>query len=151
MQPTVVRTQADIKRIVSEFDPKRSPHYSEVPLNTTLEETDGGKKIVYSVSAATKSKSKRDTLIEGLSLVQKREEISSSIRNASASMEINGREMRPASFPNNIDGHSWVDPLIHQWTGGVRKGVMITWDIGDSYEYRYDVFGHKLTRIPKST
>jgi len=146
LKPVEVRTLSDIKRVVSEFDPVLNPQRSEISLSAILEEVDEGKKVQYQVSAQTKSKSKRDILVDGLSLIKSRED-ATELQTDGQPVEINGKQMRPAMLNSSIAGHSWVDPLISQWTGGVRKGTLITWDIGDNYEYRYDIFNHELTRV----
>tara|TARA_R110000868_G_scaffold150227_3_gene373240 strand:- start:3497 stop:3946 length:450 start_codon:yes stop_codon:yes gene_type:complete len=149
MKPVEVRTLSDIKRVVAEFDPARNPRQSDIPLSTLLEEVENGKRITYRVSTNTRSKSKRDMLIEGLELIQKRQKIADELKSAGEAIEINGRSMKPAVLNSNIDGHSWVDPLISQWTGGIRKGALIVWNIGDGYEYRYEIFDHQLARIKR--
>ena len=149
MDPVEVHSLNDIKRIVAEFEPKRNARQIEIPLNTFLEEVENGKKITYKVSAKTRSKSKREILIDGLNLIKERNKISKELHVAGEPIEIDGRIMRPAVLNSSTDGHSWVDPLIKQWTGGVRLGTLITWNLGDGYEYRYEIFTHSLTRVPR--
>jgi len=151
MKPVEVRTLSDIKRVVAEFDPACNPRQLDIPISTLLEEVENGKKIIYRVSTNTRSKSKRDMLIEGLELIKKRQEVADELKLASEVIEINGRAMKPAVLNSNIDGRSWVDPLISQWTGGTRKGALIVWDIGDGYEYRYEIFTHGLIRVLRAT
>jgi hypothetical protein len=149
-RPVEVRTLADIKRIVSELDPQRNPHSAEIPISAQMEEIVDGHKVVYQASATTRSKSKRDILIDGMQLIKNRQASATEFQNAVEPIEINGKIMKPAVLNANTKGYTWVDPLIRQWTGGVRKETLITWDLGDGYEYRYEVFTHSLTRIPRS-
>ena len=146
MKSVEVRTISDIKRIVAEFDPTRNPKQADILLSTLLEEVEDGKKITYQVSANTRSKSKRDMLIDGFELIRKRQDAAEELKSAGEAVEINGRAMKPAMLNSNIEGHSWVDPLIAQWTGGIRKGTLIVWNLDDGYEYRYEIFNHQLTR-----
>jgi hypothetical protein len=150
LKPVDVRSLSDIKRVISEFDPSNNKQQTEIPITAILNESEGGKPLMYSVSSSTKSKSKRDILIEGLELIKNRIDAAQKISDSTEEVEINGRKLRPPSLINNISGHSWVDPLIKQWTGGRREGVLITWDIQDGYQYRYEIFTHKLTRISRT-
>lgn len=143
LQPTVIRTLDDIKRVVANLGPNQ-PHI-DIPINTKLEEAVSGKKVVYEVSANTKSKSQRDILLDGFDVIKSRRESLNMFH--SDTIEINGRKMALAKLNANVDGFSWIDPLIKQWTGGERKGTLITWDIGDGYEYRYEIYSHTLSRI----
>lgn len=150
MRPVEVHTLADIKRVVAEFDPKRNPQQADIPVSARMEEVVDGQKVTYQASASTRSKSKRDMLIDGLNLIKQRQDISDEVKNDGEPVEINGKVMKPAALSINTEGQCWVDPLIKQWTGGIRKGTLITWDLGDGYEYRYEIFTHSLTRIPRT-
>jgi hypothetical protein len=150
MRPVEVRTLADIKRVVAEFDPKRNPQQADVPVSARMEEVVDGQRITYQASASTRSKSKRDMLIDGLKLIKAREEAADELEHAGEPVEINGKVMKPAVLNTSTEGYSWVDPLIRQWTGGTRKGTLITWNLGDGYEYRYEIFTHSLTRVPRT-
>ena len=145
-KPVTVYTVNDIKRVVAEFDPARNPRQVDIPLNAILEAHEDGKKNVYQVSASTRSKSKRDTLIEGLTIIKNREEIAEELEQAGEVVEINGKPMKPVVL-NSKTSRSWVDPLINQWTGGTREGIFIVWVLDDGYKYKYDVFLHKLTKV----
>lgn len=149
MKPVEVRTLADLKRVVAEFDPNRNPLQAVVPIAARMKEVVDGKRITYQASADTRSKSKRDILVDGLALIKSRQDATEELENAGQSVEIDGKMMKPAMLNSNTEGYNWVDPLIGQWTGGIRKGTLITWDLGDGYEYRYEIFTHSLTRIPR--
>jgi hypothetical protein len=148
LKPVTVTTASDIKRVVAEFDPHRNPEQVEIPLETFLEAQEDGKKNVYQVSASTKSKSKRDMLVEGLTIVKNREEAAGELQAGGEEVEINGRPMRPAKL-NSATGRTWVDPLIVQWTGGRRDGTYIVWDLEDGFTYKYDIFAHRLSRVAR--
>ena len=147
LKSVVIRSVADIQRVVAEFDPAKNKPSVEVPISTMLNETEGGKNITYYVTATTKSRSKRDILIDGLTLIQKRQEAASYLSESVQEVEINGRVVKPVALSSNVNGQSWVDTLIKQWTGGSRDGAIITWDMSDGYQYRYEIFAHRLTRV----
>lgn len=147
LKPAEVNSLSDIKAVLRAFDPRNRDNreLDPVEVSTLLRgEDEEGVMRTYSVSAETTSKSKRDILIEGMEVVRKRFEASKRI-NEAAAIDINGVEMKPASIAN--DYHTWVDPLIKHWLGGLREGLYIYWDIGDGYKYKYDPFEHKLTRL----
>lgn len=147
LKPVEITSVSDIKRILVELDPNTNKTHAEIPISTMLNEVEGGKNVTYSVRSVTKSKSKRDILLDGLSLIKKREEVSNDIIESTEEIEIDGKKVKPAILKSNIEGHTWVDPLIKQWTGGRREGTLIVWDMNDGYQYRYEIFAHKLTRI----
>jgi len=149
-KPVEIRTLADIKHVVAEFDPSRNPQQTEIPVSAQMEEFVDGKKVTYQASANTRSKSKRDMLVDGLMVIKKRQEAAEEYEHSGEPVEVNGKMMKPAVLNSNTDGYTWVDPLIRQWTGGTRKGTLITWDLGDGYEYRYEIFTHSLTRISRT-
>lgn len=150
LKPVEIRSISDIKRVLAELDPTRNQLHSEIPISTLISEVEGGKNVTYNVSSTTKSKSKRDILLEGITLIKNRMDKSQDIIDRTEDIEINGRKVRPAVLRSNTDGHSWVDPLIKQWTGGCRDGTIITWDLDDGYQYRYEIFSHKFTRVCRS-
>lgn len=145
-EPVVVRTVDDIKRMVIELDPQKNKS-SAVTMNTTVEVTDQNRRATYQVTAPSRSRSKRDLLVDGLQIIRNRLEAKPS---ETAAIEINGVVMKPAMLGNAVDGLSWVDPLITQWLGAHRDGYFICWDIGDGFLYKYDIWQHRLTRAPKS-
>ena len=140
LDPVVVTNVADIKMVLMTFDPAKNPQSSIVPISAIIQND----KHQYAVNADTKSKSQRDMLLEGLELIKKRLETENDEID-SESIEINGRQMRPAIVQTGVDGYSWIDPMIKHWFGGYREGMHICWDL-DGYQYRYDPYQHKLTR-----
>lgn len=149
LKPVTVYTINDVKRVVTEFDPNQNPQPVDIPLSTLLEEFEDGKKLTYQVTANTRSKSKRDMLIEGLTVIQKREEAKAELEAAGEIVEVNGKPMKPAMLNSNVHGRSWVDPLISQWTGGTREGTLIVWELEDGFKYKYDIFTHRLSRVSR--
>ena len=145
-----VNNVEDIKRLVSQLDPKKNPAQRTIPVGAIVSAHDDatGREQQYQVSAPTKSKSKRDMLIEGLDIIKTRMESEDRYTNTTA-VEVNGKPMRPASVGTGTLGKTWIDPLIKQWLGGYRNGVNICWDLGDGFVYKYDIYEHKLTRIEK--
>lgn len=139
----------DIKRYVAELDPAKNPQREVVPLRATMDVQVDGKTETYAVSADTKSKSKRDLLIEGLTILRKRAELAEQALTSQEEVEVNGRVITPPKLGSGVVGHIWVDPLIKQWLGGQRDGTIIFWDLDDGFRYRYDIFQHKLTRVAR--
>jgi len=148
LKPAEVRSLADIRRVVAAMDPGRNPPQLDVPISTTLDVVEDRQRTTYGVGVNTRSKSQRDMLIEGLTIVKKRLEAQDKLQTG-APVEINGVIMKPAALGSGVDNQCWVDPLIRQWLGGYRSGVLVCWDFDDGYIYQYDVFAHKLTRVPR--
>jgi hypothetical protein len=143
-----VETVDDIKRLIAELDPARNKSALPIPLNTTMVGTDeNNKKVVYSVETVTRSKTRRETLLEGMDVVKKRLEVAERLRNEGEAVEVNGVLSKPALIGNDINGSFGVDKLLERWLGATRDGIFITWKLNDGYIYRYDIFGHKLSRI----
>lgn len=144
--PVQVSSVTGIKQLVAEFDPNKNPRHPEKPLSARLEVQEGGKNQTYQVDTRTRSKSKREILLEGLDVIKKRIER----KNVDVKpVLINGHDVRPAAIGDGIAGHSWVDALIKQWLGGYRDGLLICWDLPDGYKYKYDIYEHKLTRVQR--
>lgn len=148
--PPEVRTYDDIKRIVSELDPNRNPRLKEVPLATTMTAVEDNKSFTYRVETTTRSKSKRDMLVEGLNIIKARIEAAEKIAEMQEAVEVNGVPMKPAVLGYKTEGGSWVDPLIRRWLGAYRDGTLICWSLPDGFVYRYDIFQHKLHRYSLS-
>lgn len=146
LNPVSVHSLKDIKRVVSELDPKKNPESQDIEIATQLE-VEGE---TFEVRANTKSRSKRDMLVEGLNVIKRRVEVADQLAASGESVEINGMQMKPATIGSGTEGRSWVDPLIKQWTGGFRDGLYICWDL-DGYRYKYNIFEHKLTRIENAS
>lgn len=141
LNPTIVRTIDDIKRVIAELDPSRPNNSQEISISTVLADNEKS----YAVSASGKSKSRREHLVEGLELVKKQIETSGkAVLEASNSIEVNGHIMKPPQISGG-KGKYWVDPIIKHWLGAYRDDIFICWDI-DGYQYRYDIFEHKLSR-----
>ena len=146
LEPTVIHCLADIKKVLNEIDPKHSKSAPEIQLATLLNTVEDGKNTTYRVSTTTKSKTKREILIEGLEVIKRQLIAADKIKQESGSIEVNGLLMNPPKFGQSDKGYAWVDPLINHWLGGYRQGVLICWDF-DGYQYQYDIFEHKLTRM----
>jgi hypothetical protein len=142
LEPVHIYSLNDIKRVVSDFDPKKNPESHDIELKTYLKDGDE----TYEVRASTRSKSKRDMLIEGIDVIKRRIEVAEDIANGGEEVEINGKIMKPKPIGSGVEGRSWVDPLISQWTGGFRVGIHICWDL-DGSRYKYDIYEHVLTRV----
>ncbi len=147
LKPVEVKTIDDIKRIIIEYDPKRNQQAISIPISTILTTKDGDKDVAYRVEANTKSKSKRDLLIEGLDIIKARIASAEQIAELQESVEVNGVAMKPAALGYKTEGSSWVDPLIRQWMGAYRDGIMLCWKLDDGYTYRYDLYVNRLVRV----
>lgn len=145
-QPAEIHQVDDIRRVLAEIDPKNARPAPEIQLATLLNALEDGKNTTYRVTAATKSKSKRDMLIEGMDLIKRQISAADQIANMLEPTEVNGVLMKPPKFGQNGQGQSWIDPLISHWLGGRREGLLICWDL-DGYKYQYDVYTHKLNRV----
>jgi hypothetical protein len=141
-----VRSLDDIKRVLLEFDPKYVKYSQEIELSTYMNTVEDGKPNTYAVSAKTRSKTMREILIDGIDVVKRQIETTDEIATKLGSTEVNGVIMKPPKFGNNGESKFWIDPLIKQWMGGYRDKLLICWDI-DGFQYRYDIYNHKLDRI----
>ena len=148
LDPVVVHSVDDIKRVISQLDPNKNPRQSEVTVNTVLAAIDDttGTTQQYRVTAPTRSKSKRDMLIEGMDIIKNRL-ASESEHTEIPTIEVNGRQMKAAVVGAGSRAKLWIDPLIAQWLGGYRDSIYICWNLNDGYIYRYNIYEHKLTRL----
>lgn len=150
-KPANVKTYEDIRRILVDLDPRRNPQQSPLQLSAFMHSMEDSKDVTYRVEATTKSKSKRDIIIEGLDIIKSRMDAASRIAELQEGVEVNGVVMRQAPLGYKPEGSSWVDPLIKQWFGAFRDGIMLCWSLVDGFTYRYDIYQHKLSRIPTDT
>jgi len=154
LDPVQVNSLPDIQRIVASFDPVRNPPRPTVIVRSNMLVNDVDSQIAsppqMSVTAESHSKSKRDLLIEGLDKLKKQIAVQEEIARRAEPVYVNGKPMMPAKIRSGEQAGAWVDPLIRQWTGGYRDGILICWDINDGYVYRYNIYEHRLTRIKKS-
>lgn len=140
LEPTRIRSLDDIRHVLSDLNPSQQAP-KEVTISARLDDVENGKQVSYGVSAGTRSKTRREHLLEGMEMVKLRIAASEHV---GAAVEVNGRLMEPPKLACDA-GAVWVDPLIKQWLGGYRDGLMICWDLDGSH-YTYDIFEHKLTR-----
>ncbi len=138
LDPVKVNNINDIKKLLVELDPNRSKTFSDIPVSVSIESE--GK--TYDVGTTTKSRTKREILIEGFDIIRKRLNISQE-----SEMNINGRIVK-FNLLNPMECQNWIDPLIKQWFGGHRDGLYICWKIGDD-TYKYDIYEHKLFGVKK--
>jgi len=146
LQPVAVYQVDDIKRVLSEIDPKNTRPAPEIQLAALLSAMEDGKNNTYRVTAVTKSRSKREMLLEGMDLIKRQIEATDQIAEKLEPTEVNGVLMQPPKFGKAGKGQTWIDPLIRHWLGGYRDGLTICWDL-DGYQYRYDIYEHKLGRV----
>jgi hypothetical protein len=148
MKATVVNTVEDLKIALAAIDPSKEVASSDIQLGTTISAQNESQPTVYQVTAMTRSKSKREILIEGLDIVKRHIEAANKAIAEDAIIEINGKMMTPARIGGGESGMTWVDPLIKHWLGAYRDGILLCWDI-DNYQYQYDIYAHKLARVSK--
>lgn len=143
LDPVKISSAADIKQVLSHFDPAREKAAPVVGVSAIVDGTTSDlKKQQFKVETQTQSKSMRQTLIDGFDSIKKRLEVEQA---PIEGIEINGIVMKPApTMPTS--GSHWVDKLIKQWLGGQRDGLYVVWKLDDGYTYKYDIYVHKLTR-----
>ena len=147
LDPVVINSVNDIKKILIDFDPNKNKQQNEIPITASFN-VDGK---IYNATTKTKSKSRRDILIEGLELIRNRIESKIDSDPELESIIVNGKELKQVKLSNGSEGHVWIDPLIKHWLGGYRNGVDIFWDLNDGCRYKYNAFEHKLTRITNAS
>jgi hypothetical protein len=145
----VVRSVNDIKRLIAEFDPNVSQQQSAISISSVIESNEDGRRVMHPVTTETKSRTRREFLVEGLTIARDRLNLADTTAVSAIPVVVNGVQMLPPRFADSVEGHMWVDPLIKRWLGGYREGNMICWDLQDGFTYRYDIFQHKLTRLKK--
>lgn len=152
LDPVSVYSVEDIKRLVAQLDPSRNPRQVEIAVDAIVAAMDDttGREQQYRVSAPTRSKSKRDILVEGLDIIKNRLASEPEMANVQT-VEVNGVPMKTPTIGTGSLGRTWVDPLITQWLGGYREGIYICWNLNDGFIYRYNIYEHKLTRIETQT
>jgi hypothetical protein len=140
LKPPSVRSLNDIRKLVEELNPNRQKISNTTEIYTSIKDEDGK---VANLSTVTKSKSKREHLIEGLDIVKR--QITMQEQNGEA-IEINGRMVKPVGVGSKGSGAYWIDPIIKQWLSAYRNNLLICWDL-DGKTYQYDIYNHKLTAI----
>ena len=147
-QARVIRTLDDIKILLSELDPAKSSPSEELDVTTLINAPDLNPNMRYKLTAKTKSKSRREYILEGMELIKKQLAIQNETNITPT--YVNGVEIKPAKMLDRMNMKSWVDNLISHWMGGTRDGLLITWSLQDGYRYNYDIYEHKLTRFKTS-
>ena len=140
LKPTTVHSLNDIRRVVDELNPLRQKSADSAPIYVTINEEDGS---IAKLSTTTRSKTRREHLIEGMDVVKKQMAIDQS---ADYSIEINGHPVKPAGVGSRGGGSYWVDPILKQWLGAYRDGLLICWNL-DGKVYQYDIYEHKLSVV----
>lgn len=143
--PVVVRKFDDIRRVLTEIDPKNNNVASEITISANMASSEEGRNVTYKVTAPSKSKSKREMIIEGLDIIKRQKSVVNKISETTETIEVNGVEMKPPIFGDSEKSRAWVDPLIKHWMGAYRKDLLICWDV-EGFHYEYDIYEHKLAR-----
>lgn len=145
--PTVVKTLSDIRKVLMEFDPAAPVNKSQPPIDiaTIINTHDSrGNPEQYKVTASTKSKSKREHIIEGIQIIKNRREVKERASVDSEPILIDNRVITPKS-PFLDEDRISVDSLIEFWTGGTRESEDIVWNIPEGI-FKYDIINHKLRK-----
>lgn len=147
VEPRIVSV-GDIKRVINEIGTKHADSQSTT-ITTVLKSSERGKSKdqaeQYKVSATLSDRTKRDILLEGMSILKKQIEAATRQLESGSFVPVNGREMKPATLPGGTH-YCWADPLIKRWLGAYRDGLLICWR-AEGFIYRYDIFTHELSRI----
>lgn len=126
-----VKSLNDIRRVVAEFDPQANRSKNETITSAKIS-VDG---VEHAVAVGTTSKSRRDTIVEGLLAIKKLHELTDQAQSASPLKQI-----KTGAFEG-----LGIDMLIKEWFDAVRVDQLICWTIDDSI-YKYDIHKHKLTK-----
>ncbi len=143
--PVIVKKFDDIRNVISQIDPRNNNTAAEITINADMSLNEDGKNLVYRVSAPSRSKSKREMILEGMEILKRQKEVVDNIEEKLEPVEVNGVPMKPPVFGRGDKSRAWVDPLIKHWLGAYRNGLLICWDI-EGYHYEYDIFEHQLSR-----
>lgn len=147
LEPIVIKSLDHLKRVISELAPSSDDNSNvvQVPARMNVKSNDG-RESIFDVTAPTKSKTKRQMIIDSLNILKHRKEVAEKARLEDRRyIVVNNREVRPLE-PFVDDPRLSIDSLISHWTGGERRGEHIYWNIG-GIEYKYDIFNHRLTKI----
>lgn len=142
LNPPNIRSLNDIKKVIDEFNPNKQKPSSSSFVTAVIKE-EGDK--IANLHTNTVSKSRREHLIEGFELIKKHQSVAET---SGSPIEINGKQVFPPAIGLKGSGSYWVDPIIRQWLGAYREGLLICWDL-DGKTYQYDIYNHKLVAITK--
>lgn len=142
LNPPTIRSLNDIRKLIDELNPSRQKQDSFTEIRATVQDEEG--KISH-LSTVTKSKTRREHLIEGMDVVKK--QVAVQELNGEA-IQINGRMVRPATIGKKGSGAYWIDPILKQWLNAYRDGLLICWDF-DGKTYQYDIYLHKLMAVER--
>ena len=148
-EPPVIRTVSDIKRVLSQLEPRSrlNMKLDDVLLTADMPGTDTDSRgRMFRVSARTKNNSSRDILLEGFKVLKQREEMAAKAIEQELPVAVNDKEMRPPPVIAE-DSFMSIDPMISRMLGGNRSGCFVQWNLTDGFTYRYDIFSHRLTRF----
>ena len=149
--PTI-HTIDDIKRVLHELDPttRLNQAQEDILLKTDLTGSDGRKSTNFQVETKTSSKSHRQLLLEGFQVIKTRLETAERLEQEETirSVEVDGKPMTPPAVVNTEGRHA-MDAIIERLLGAYRDGPFICWNLADGYMYRYEIFQHRLTRVPR--
>ena len=149
VKPPVITTAEDIRHVLLVLDPaaRFNTKSDDVQLAAQMEGTDQhNNRHTFKVSIKTKIISHRDILLAGFNMLKQRQMLNEDALEAQIPIKVDGAEMLPPAVLSNPEFIS-IDPIIKRLLGGYRKGCFIQWDLVDGYTYKYDIYGHRLTRF----
>ena len=126
----------DIKRIIGLLSNRLE--YKEVETTYSLDN--------QQVKTKTKSRSPYQTIFDVLKSIKDNEELNNT---EPVTIEVNGKVVEGIAVNKSNKAWNPVDQYIKRYAGAKRDGYLIVWDLG-GYEYRYDIFAHKLTKSATS-
>ncbi len=140
-KPVEIRSIADIQRVLAQLD-DRLPAADGSTQAEVVAPDESGKMVVYKLNATFPQQTRRNILLTAFTALRERRD---AITRSATPIVVNGREMKPAIL-NEVQTVSAIDPLVERWLGGTRRGLLICWTLS-GWQYKYDIFEHKLTRI----
>lgn len=147
-----IRDVNDIKMVLKEFDPNNKINESSsVQISTKMRCATGGndnRQQDLSISADVTACTHRSMVLEALGELLSRKRNCEKAADKYAKVErpiINGKVMSALPVTQSIKELS-IDEVIYRVTGGKRDDIYIVWKLDDGFNYKYDIFSHKLTR-----
>jgi len=150
--PPQVSSVGDIQRVVAQLDPtnRLNTQSGISQVATTMRGNQEGTRSqgMFAVRSESADKSYRDILLEGLRTLRSRQDAVKKAMASAMPVEVDDRPMMPPPIIDK-DVSMSIDPIIERLLGGRREGELVCWDLADGYTYKYNVFEHRLTRVPR--
>lgn len=147
--PTI-STVDDIKSVLVEFDPKHKNNQfqSEPPLAAKFRGRLNDRSdhhVDFQATATASPCTHRSMLMDAMKDLAERRDLAAKMEEAEEPLYVDGHPMRRVpAIQTNMELP--IDSVIRRVMGGYRDGLDVCWDLSDGYTYRYNVFGHALSR-----